>query len=89
MKILALRHQNNSVNLLRMHPTIPNVFLIGGFGAGKSMTDVILLLYFINEYYFSEEHVNIGVFGVTIKLLKQTVIAPLSLHVPEQDTNIR
>lgn len=77
MNVVALRHQNNSINILRYYPKLPNVFLIGGFGAGKSMTDVILLMYFINEYYYSEEHVNIGVFGVTIKLLKQTVIADL------------
>lgn len=63
--------------MLRLHTEIPYVFLIGGYGCGKSFTDVIVLLYLINEYFYSEEHVNIGIFGVTIKLLRQTVIADL------------
>ena len=75
--ITALRHQNNSCNMLRMHPEIPYVFLIGGFGAGKSFTDVIVLLYLITEYEYCDTPVNIGVLGVTIKLLRRTVIADL------------
>lgn len=61
--------------MLRLHPEIPYVFLIGGFGCGKSFTDVMAMLWLYNEYKDSEEFINIGVFGVTIKLLKQTVIA--------------
>lgn len=75
--IVALRHQNNSCNMIKMHTEIPYVFLIGGFGAGKSMTDVILLLTLIGEYQYSSTPINIGVLGVTIKLLRRTVIADL------------
>lgn len=32
--IVALRHQNNSVNMVRMHPEIAYCFLIGGYGCG-------------------------------------------------------
>lgn len=53
------------------------MFLIGGFGAGKSATDVALCLFLYQAYKDCPEPVNIGIFGVTIKLLKQTVIADL------------
>lgn len=29
--IVALRHQNNSVNMLRLHPEVAYVLLIGGY----------------------------------------------------------
>lgn len=69
------RHQSASINMLRKHPEIPYVFLIGGYGCGKSQTDVFLLLFLVQAYLGLPENINIGVFGVTIKLLKQTVIA--------------
>lgn len=75
--ITALRHQNNSVNMLRLHPEITYTFLIGGYGSGKSFTDVIVLMVLIGEYQYVEEPINIGVLGVTIKLLRRTVIADL------------
>ena len=45
-----LRHQEASINAVRMYPAIPYVFLIGGFGCGKSFTDVQLCLFLYNEY---------------------------------------
>lgn len=75
--IVALRHQNNSVNMIRLHPEVTYTFLVGGYGAGKSMTDVILLSTLIGEYQYCETPINIGVLGVTIKLLRRTVIADL------------
>lgn len=63
--------------MIRMHPEIPYVFLIGGFGAGKSMTDVMLCLFLYSCYVHSPAPITIGILGVTIKLLKQTVIADL------------
>ena len=75
MEIKTFKHQSASVNMIRMHPEIPMVFLIGGFGCGKSYTDVLLLLFLYQEYKDVGEPINIGIFGVTIKLLKQTVIA--------------
>lgn len=73
----CLKHQSASINMIRMHPDIPYVFLIGGFGAGKSMTDVMLCLFLYSCYARSPEPITIGILGVTIKLLKQTVIADL------------
>ena len=72
-----LRHQEASINAVRMHPEIPFVFLIGGFGCGKSFTDVQLCLFLYHAYKNSKEPITIGILGVTIKLLKQTVIADL------------
>ena len=72
-----LRHQEASINAIRMHPEIPFVFLIGGFGCGKSFTDVQLCLFLYHAYKNSKEPITIGILGVTIKLLKQTVIADL------------
>lgn len=74
-----LRHQEASINSIRMHPEIPFVFLIGGFqfGCGKSFTDVQLCLFLYHAYKHSKIPITIGILGVTIKLLKQTVIADL------------
>lgn len=72
-----LRHQEASINAVRMYPAIPYVFLIGGFGCGKSFTDVQLCLFLYHAYKNSKEPITIGILGVTIKLLKQTVIADL------------
>lgn len=72
-----LRHQEASINAVRKHPEIPFVFLIGGFGCGKSFTDVQLCLFLYHAYKYSKEPITIGILGVTIKLLKQTVIADL------------
>lgn len=71
------RHQSASINMVRQHPEIPYIFLIGGFGCGKSYTDVQLCLFLYQCYKDSPTAIQIGVFGVTIKLLKQTVIADL------------
>lgn len=74
-----LRHQEASINSIRMHPEIPFVFLIGGFqfGCGKSFTDVQLCLFLYHAYKHSKEPITIGILGVTIKLLRQTVLADL------------
>lgn len=41
--ITALRHQNNAVNMLRMHPEVPYVLLVGGYGCGKLVPDNTLV----------------------------------------------
>ena len=71
------KHQSASINMVRLHPEIPYIFLIGGFGCGKSYTDVQLCLFLYQCYKDSPTAIQIGVFGVTIKLLTQTVIADL------------
>lgn len=75
MTINALPHQSAVVSLIQAKLNQPYFFLIGGFGCGKSFTDVIFLLYLVSEYRYCKEPVKFGIFGVTIKLLKQTVIA--------------
>jgi hypothetical protein len=86
------KHQSASINMVRMHKEIPYIFLIGGFGCGKSYTDVQLCLYLYQIYHKSKTPIQIGVFGVTIKLLKQTVIADLerafdAAGIPYRDNN--
>lgn len=86
------RHQAASLNTVRNHPEIPYVFLIGGFGCGKSYTDVQLCLFLYQCYKDCTVPVQIGVFGVTIKLLKQTVLADLersfdSAGIPYRDNS--
>ena len=73
----CLKHQSASINMIRQHADIPYVFLIGGFGAGKSMTDVMLCMFLYSCYVNSPTPITIGILGVTIKLLKQTVLADL------------
>lgn len=92
MTIEPLKHQNAAINMIRMHPEIPYVSLIGGFGAGKSMTDVFLCLFLYSCYGKHPTPITIGVLGVTIKLLKQTVIADLerfldSAGIPYRDNS--
>lgn len=86
------KHQRASINMVRKHPEIPYIFLIGGFGCGKSYTDVQLALFLYQCYHNSPTPIQIGIFGVTIKLLKQTVIADLerafdNAHIPYKDNS--
>ena len=75
--ITLLKHQNASLNTICSYPDVPYIFLIGGFGCGKSFTDVTLCLFLYQCYKDSPTPIQIGIFGVTIKLLKQTVLADL------------
>lgn len=69
------RHQRASLNSLLYYPKIPYIFLIGGFGCGKSFTVGQLCLYLYHCY--KDIPITVGIFGVTIKLLRQTVIQTL------------
>jgi phage terminase large subunit-like protein len=75
MNIELTKHQINSLYLLKNRTDLPYVFLIGGFGCGKSFTDVMVVMWLYSIYYKSTEPICIGIIGVTIKLLKQTVLA--------------
>lgn len=70
-------YQSASIYAISHLTQIPYIFLIGGFGCGKSFTDVQLMLFLYQQYKRSKVPIQIGVFGVTIKLLKQTVIADI------------
>lgn len=74
MNFNLLKHQSALINSVRKHPEVPYVFLIGGFGCGKSFSDVALALYLEQAYRNIDEPVTIGILGVTIKLLRQTVV---------------
>lgn len=68
-------HQDAALQSLLRYPNIPYVFLIGGFGCGKSFTVGQLCLYLYRCY--KDIPITVGIFGVTIKLLRQTVIQTL------------
>lgn len=68
------RHQAALINMVRYHPEIPYVFLIGGYGSGKSFTCTSFCLFLVSSYLHSPRPINVGVVGVTIKLVRQTVI---------------
>lgn len=72
--VVPFKHQRASLNLLLTRGDIPYVFLIGGYGCGKSFTDVQVLLMLLNAYMRSPVPLTIGIIGVTIKLLTQTVL---------------
>ena len=72
--IVPFKHQRASLNLLKNRPDIPYVFLIGGYGCGKSFTDVQLLCVITAAYMNSPIPLTFGIIGVTIKLLGQTVL---------------
>ena len=74
MEITSFKHQRAALNLVRNRSDIPYVFLIGGYGCGKSYTDVQLLLMLTSAYMYSKTPLTIGIIGVTIKLLTQTVL---------------
>lgn len=64
----------------RMHVEEAECFYANGLlhhNCGKSFTDVQLCLFLYHAYKHSKEPITIGILGVTIKLLKQTVIADL------------
>lgn len=75
MTVKMFRHQEAFLRSFTEHPEIPFVFLIGGFGCGKSFSAVQLILLLYHAYHDHPEPICFGILGVTIKLLKQTVIA--------------
>ena len=77
------RHQEASINIIRKYPELPYIFLIGGFGCGKSTTDVYLCEFLLSTFKALREPITIGILGVTIKLLKQTVLKDLKVHLEQ------
>lgn len=75
--IVPFKHQRAALNLLQNRSDVPYVFLIGGYGCGKSYTDVQVLCTLIAAYMNSPIPLTIGIIGVTIKLLGQTVLKDL------------
>lgn len=73
------RHQAALINMVRYHKELPYIFLIGGYGCGKSFTCTMFCLFLISQYIKGPNSINIGVVGVTIKLLRQTVLKDLKI----------
>ena len=61
------------------------MFLIGGYGCGKSFTDVQVLILLTHAYKDSKTPVTIGLIGVTIKLLGQTVLKDFKAALDQAD----
>lgn len=85
MEITPFKHQRAALNLLRKRADIPYVFLIGGYGCGKSFTDVQVLILLTQAYKDSKTPVTIGLIGVTIKLLGQTVLKDFKAALDQAD----
>jgi len=72
MTYTLFRHQSALVQALHRYPDIDFQFLIGGYGCGKSFTDVALLLSIL--HWYQGHYLNFGIGGAAIKHLKETVI---------------
>lgn len=66
------RHQSALISSIHGYPDVSFQFMIGGYGCGKSFTDVALLLSILAWY--QGEFLNFGIGGAAIKHLKETVI---------------
>lgn len=74
-RIKLFRHQQQLVQLPYIKPNIEYFFDIAGYGSGKTSGDVYLLMSLIERYFTTP--ITIGVLGVTITLLKKTLISAL------------
>lgn len=72
MRIESNKHQSALLRLVRSRGDVSWFFLIGGYGCGKSFTDVMLCLWVHAEY--PRHFVNVGIIGTSQKELKQTVL---------------
>jgi hypothetical protein len=75
MDIATNVHQGKLLSLVQERTDINWFFLIGGYGCGKSFTDVLLCLYLYGRY--NGAFINVGVVGPSQKKLKQTVLLDL------------
>ena len=66
------RHQQQLIEAPWNREDINYFFLIGGYGCGKTSGDVFFLFNLINRYF--KTPITVGVFGVTITLLRKTLI---------------
>jgi hypothetical protein len=74
MEITANKHQAALLSLIMERTEISWFFLIGGYGCGKSFTDVMLCLWIHGKY---KSFVNVGILGTSQKELKQTILMDL------------
>lgn len=77
-EIKLLKHQQQLLtmpwdNLTRM---VEFFFLIGGYGCGKSMSDVALIMSIVQRY--NGHYISVGVYSTTITLFRKTIWADWS-----------
>jgi len=70
--IVPFIHQNQICRAPWVYRDIEYFFLIGGYGCGKTASDVFFLLSLCQKYYSTP--ITIGVGGATITLLRKTLV---------------
>ena len=68
-------HQTALLKAVKSYPNIPYIFLIGGYGCGKSFSGVLAILDIYYEYNGSA--IRVGVGGTSQTLLRKTLLADL------------
>ena len=71
-KIQLFRHQQQLIQAPYKYLDAEFVFMIAGYGSGKTSGDKFLLLSLCQRYF--DYPIKIGVMGITITLLKKTLI---------------
>lgn len=71
-KTRLYKHQHQLIKLPYKYLDMEYFFMIAGYGSGKTTSDVYLLLSLCQRYY--NDSIRIGVLGITITLLKKTLI---------------
>ncbi len=77
-RVTLWRHQAQLIRAPYKYLDVRNFFLIGGFGCGKTSSDVFLILSLIDRY--SDHGIQVGVCGTTITLLRKTLISELERY---------
>jgi hypothetical protein len=72
LEVELWRHQQQLIAAPWDRPDINYFFLIGGYGCGKTSGDVFFLFNLVKRY--ARTPITVGVFGITITLLRKTLI---------------
>jgi len=68
-------HQSAFINASKQYTSVPYIFLIGGYGCGKSFSGVLAILSIYKEY--NGLNIRVGVGGTSQTLLRKTLLADL------------
>ena len=75
MDIEGFVHQEAVVTAIEDYPNIPYIFLIGGYGCGKSFSGVLAILTVYN--LFNGHFARVGIGGASQTLLRKTLLSDL------------
>lgn len=75
MDLTTWEHQEALITAAKKYPSIPYIFLIGGYGCGKSFSGVLAILDIYFEY--NGQVLTVGVGGTSQTLLRKTLLADL------------